>query len=245
MNNNTNANAAPAANVKADTKAGPVKLDVNSPIIAGIAAALTAATAQDAKVRDDAAIAITKAEGDTWGTMRNIVVKAANEHGPANADVALDLYQFQAKAAGGTLASRANQYTSNLRRITKALKLGKEIPEAVLKAGRAEFLDSPFWKDAGVLAKSGAKAGSGKTAASKAKAEAGKPADAPKEGDKPTGPVSEAIADKAMVKIADKLNALHGQFKGRALALIHEALDQQLKLQATATGSAGQVASAA
>jgi hypothetical protein len=242
---NTNANAAPSANVKPDTKAGPVKLDMKDPSIIGHAAKLTAATEQEVKAREDAAVVVDKAASGTWGVMRDETVTTIKELGPVNAGLVLDVYLLSCKTIGGMAATKATQYAANLRRMVKAATLGKELPAEILTAGRSAYLDHAFWAQSGVLAKTGTKAGSGKTAASKAKAPAA-PADgttAP-EGDKQAS-VGDAITDKATQKIADKLAALKGQFKGRALALIHEALDQQLKLQAAATGTAGQVAAAA
>lgn len=243
---NTNPNAAPAANVKADTKAGPVKLDMKDPSIIGHAAKLQAATEQEVKAREDAAVVVDKAANGTWGVMRDETVTTIKELGPVNAGLVLDVYLLSCKTIGGMAATKATQYAANLRRMVKAATLGKELPAEILTAGRSAYLDHAFWSQSGVLAKTGTKAGSGKTAASKAKAVTPAPADgtpAP-EGNKEAS-VGDAITDKATQKIADKLAALKGQFKGRALALIHEALDQQLKLQAAATGTAGQVAAAA
>lgn len=245
MSNNTNANAAPAANVKPDTKAGPVKLESNDPKLTAIADALFKATAEDAAARDNATAAITAASANSWGIMRDVVVKAIKEVGHGNADTALDLYLLQAKAAGGMVKQRSSQYAANLRRAVKAAAKGKELPADLLEAGRSAWNDHAFWSQSGVLHKTGTKAGSGKTATSTTTKAAtnGEP-----EGGKPAsvaGAIEGTKEARQLQGIADKLNALKGQFRATALSRIHETLDQQLKLQGAATGTAAPVAATA
>lgn len=238
---NTNAKAAPSANVKTETAAGPVKLDMKDPVINGHAAKLVQATEQEARVRDEAAISVTKAEGGTWGTMRDEVIATLKEIGPVNAGLVLDVYLLTCKQAGGTIASRATQYAANLRRMVKAATLGKDMPADLLTATRNEYLNHSFWTASGILSKTGTKKGQ-KTSATEAKAEK----DAAKGEKAPSiGKLAEqAGQDKGLAELLEIVAQLHGPFKAEFYGRAKELASGILKKQA-ASGGSGQAAAAA
>lgn len=231
---NNNAKAAPSANVKPDSAAGPVKLDMKDPAILKHAAVLTKATAEESKARENAALELERKAGGTWAVLRDEVAATLKELGPVNAGLVLDVYLLECKTEGGMTATRGAQYAANLRRMVTAAKAGKELPAEVAKAGRSEYLAHPFWTDAGILKKTGTKKGQTTAASEKKAAKDGEKADGPSIGKA----AEKAAQDKGMGDLLELVGQLHGPFKaefyGRAKELARELLSKQGK--ATGTG---------
>lgn len=117
--------------------------------------------AEDAVLSENEQRATAKA-GDTWNGLKAVTRRVLGSIGHKGAALFLDTFKAQAAVIGGRVKGRAAQYAANLNRAVKATDAGKEVPAELWDKSRTDWLDSPFWKNAGILSNRGAKKGSGK-----------------------------------------------------------------------------------
>lgn len=188
--------------MKDQEKAAAVVNKITEALIAERAGKMHAAFTIEGQVFEKAEGEKATASGACWTVLRDTFRDTLAEFGPDGADVVADTFKARATLDGDKIKARAGSYVSSLKRASKAVRKGLELPAGIWELSRGDYSEHPFWQ--GQKDKRG----------SSRKKDAGK-----KDADADVGEAAEkAVKDSDLSELNSLLVQLTGPFRAEFLA---------------------------